>query len=412
MFRHSWLASIALRYSLSKRQSPLLAFITRLSIVSIVLAVSLLITVLSVMNGFERALKEDILSIVPHISLSASSAVPHWKELKALSENMDGVESVSGFSMSLSMLSHQGQVKPLLIYGVDVLDTEATSVYQRFLPDFQWPSLQTKPSIVLGVALANKLGITPGDVISILSSRAENLSAQNIQITNVTVQALIHTGTELDQKLALADLNLLSQLKAYPVGSADGLRVQVKDIFTSRTLAREISKVTGLYFFRDWSMSQGNLYHAVQMSKKMVVLLTFIIIAVAAFNVISTLLLAVNEKKSDMAILQTMGASLSDIRTIFLYQGILIGLIGVSAGALLGVLLSINIVHVAAIIESLLGFQLLDSAIYLVDTLPSELLVSDVGWVALLSFLLTAIATLIPAWVVSKQDPASVLKYE
>ena len=412
MNRLLWLSSIALRYSLSKKQSPLLAFITRLSIASIVLAVSLLITVLSVMNGFERALKEDILSIVPHISLSMSSPVSEWEDLKQLTAQLEGVKSANGFSMSLSMLSHKGQVKPLLIYGLDVNNAQAVSTYQRFLSDFDWSTLSQQSGMVLGSALAKKMGISVGDMVSILTADAQHLSAQNIQVHTVKVAALIHTGTELDQKLALADLSLLAQIKLYPVGSVDGLRVQVDDIFTSRTLARDISQRTGLYFFRDWSMSQGNLYHAVQMSKKMVVLLTFIIIAVAAFNVVSTLLLAVNEKKSDMAILQTMGASLADVRTVFLVQGVIIGLFGVMLGAMSGVFFSINIVHVAAMIEGVVGFQLLDSAVYPVDSLPSLLLFSDVLLVCALSFSLTVFATLIPAWVVSKQDPASVLKYE
>lgn len=412
MTKFAWLVSIALRYSLSKKQSPLLAFITRLSITSIVLAVTLLITVLSVMNGFERALKEDILSIVPHINLSTSSAVQDWESLRQLTLGVDGVKTAEGFSMSLSMLSHQGQVKPLLIYGIDTQSSTATATYERFLSDFQWHTLQFQPSIVLGSELAKKMGISVGDTISILTADGEHLSHQNIQVHNVEVSALIHSGTELDQKIALADLSLLAKIKAYPEGSADGLRVQVDDIFTSRTLARELSQLTGLYFFRDWSMSQGNLYHAVQMSKKMVVLLTFIIIAVAAFNVVSTLLLAVNEKKSDMAILQTMGASLADVRTIFLVQGVIIGLFGVTLGAISGVFVSLNVVYVAGFIERLLGFQLLDSAIYPVDSLPSVLLFSDVGLVCFLSFALTVVATIIPAWVVSKQDPAAVLKYE
>lgn len=412
MSRWQWLSQLAFRYSLSKKQSPLLAFITRLSVASIVLAVSLLITVLSVMNGFERALKDDILSIVPHITLSTSSPVSEWRDLKNSVEELPGVKSVNGFSMSLSMLSYQGQVKPLLLYGLDAYDKQAIQTYQRYLPDFDWHQLQGNTGIVLGSALANKMGLNVGDTVSILSADGQNLKSNNITVHNVIILALIHSGTELDQKLALADLSLLANIKTYPTDSVDGLRVQVEDIFSSRSIARNISQITGLYFFRDWSMSQGNLYHAVQMSKKLVVLLTFIIIAVAAFNVVSTLLLAVNEKKSDMAILQTMGASLGDIRLLFLMQGFIIGALGVLLGALLGVVLSLNIVHVATFIESILGFQLLDSAIYPVDALPSQLLFSDVILVCTMSFLLTVAATIAPAWVVSKHDPATVLSYE
>ena len=412
MSRWQWLSQLAFRYSLSKKQSPLLAFITRLSIASIVLAVSLLITVLSVMNGFERALKDDILSIVPHITLSTSSPVSEWRDLKNSVEELPGVKSVNGFSMSLSMLSYQGQIKPLLLYGLDTYDKQAIQTYQRYLPDFDWQQLQGNTGIILGSALANKMGLNVGDTVNILSADGQNLKSNNITVHNVIILALIHSGTELDQKLALADLSLLANIKTYPTDSVDGLRVQVEDIFSSRSIARNISQITGLYFFRDWSMSQGNLYHAVQMSKKLVVLLTFIIIAVAAFNVVSTLLLAVNEKKSDMAILQTMGASLGDIRLLFLMQGFIIGALGVLLGALLGVVLSLNIVHVATFIESILGFQLLDSAIYPVDALPSQLLFSDVILVCSMSFLLTVTATIAPAWVVSKHDPATVLSYE
>ncbi len=361
------------------------------------------------LNGFDKALREDILSIVPHISLTKASAVENWQSMKVDLEQEGSVESVQGFSVAFGMLNHLSSVKPVMVYGVDVADPKAIEVYDGFTSDLDWASLKANNGIILATALAKRLNVKPDDTIRLLIS--DDVQEQ-VKAIPVRVSALIHTGTELDQKLAIADLGFLSKIKGFPAGSADGLRVQVKDLFQSRYLARKYSELTGLYYFRDWSMTQGNLYHAVQMSKKMVVLLTFIIIAVAAFNVVSTLLLAVNEKQGDMAILQTMGASTVEIKRIFLLQGAVIAAIGVSIGVLIGVLLSLSVPYLASLLEGLLGFSLLDTSVYPVDTLPSDIRVLDVLLVAVISFVLTLVATVFPALKASKQNPAVVLKYD
>ncbi|NRA41808.1 MAG: lipoprotein-releasing ABC transporter permease subunit [Pseudomonadales bacterium] len=407
---------LALRYSFSRKQSPLLAFISRLSIASIVLAVALLLTVLSVMNGFERALKDDILSLVPHITLTRTEAISDWQPLQAVAAEQPGVASVAAFSLLPSMFVKGQTIKPSLVYGIDLDNAQQLASYQRFLPNFDWQQLNQPGSVIVARGLADKLGLNIGDSFRLIDggSAVKSRRAGPARLRSHTVQvlAIIHTGTELDQKLAFASLENTAKFKGFAAGEVDGLRIQVEDIFNSRAIAYDISALTELYYFRDWSMSQGNLYQAVQMSKKLVVLLTFIIIAVAAFNVVSSLLLSVQEKKPDMAILQTMGASQRQIRQVFLLQGIVIGCIGVLLGVLLGVVLSSLLPSIAGVIEQLLGIQLLNSEIYPIDALPSEIRITDVLAVGAISFMLTLAATLSPAWIAARQKPAEVLRYE
>jgi len=241
------------------------------------------------MNGFERALKEDILSLVPHISLSQASAVEDIQPLLKQVQAQPSVSSVSAFSMAPIMLAHRQQLKPVLLYGVDLQSEASLKPYKRFLDNFDWTSLQ-QDQVLVASGLADTMGLEVGQSLQLMLSDKHRIS-EKLKIKTVKLAGVFHSGTELDQKLILASNALLADIKAYPQGAVDGLRIQIHELGDSRRVARELSLLTGLYYFRDWSMTQGNLYHAVQLSKKLVVLLTIIIIAVAAFNVVSTLLL-------------------------------------------------------------------------------------------------------------------------
>ena len=399
---------IGLRYTLSRKQSHLVAFISRISIASMVLAVALLITVMSVMNGFDTALKERILALVPHANIQGFTGSENWRELLSKVKQHKDVEHAEPFGVSQAMLMRGSKVKPSLLFGIDADYLSVSRGLSQFVSNQDLQGLIDKPRIILGAALAKQLTVNVGEQLRVLVPSADRGLPQ---AKYFNVSAIIKTGTELDQKIALIHRHFLAQLKHRPIDSVDGISVYVHDLFQSRRVAHELAKETGLYYVRDWSQTHGNLYQAIQMSRTLVLLLVFIIIAVAAFNVISTLVLAVNDKKADIAILRTLGCSTRQIAGVFVAQGTLIGFVGVLLGTVLGLLLSYFIGDMVKGIESLVAYQFLQTEIYPIDYLPSDIRLSDVFSIAAVAQLLSILATLIPAIRAVRVKPAEVLRY-
>ena len=400
---------VALRYTLSRKQSHLVAFISRVSTIGLVLAVSILITVLSVMNGFERELKERILAIVPHATLTGFEQTGDWPEKVRLAQQFPGVTAAAPFSYRQSLAMNRQQVRAALLYGIDPDYEKQGSILRRLLGD-KLDTLQQPQTAVIGRSLAEKLRVSSGDTIKLVLPASQG--GQLPDVGFFTVTAMLHSGTELDQRLVLTHRRSVARLAGNADQAVDGIRIQVRDLFAAGAIAAQLSEQLGLYQVRDWSRSHGNLYHAVQMSRKMVLLLVLIIMAVAAFNVVSTLVLAVNDKAGDIAILRTMGCSDRQISGIFLLQGLLIGLTGVGLGVLLGVVFSTAVSDGVRWVEQLTGVRFLQTDVYPVDHLPSEILLSDIAVVAGVALALSVLASWFPAWLARRMQPARVLRYE
>jgi lipoprotein-releasing system permease protein len=380
--------------------------------IGIVLGVSLLIVVLSVMNGFDKELRERILRIMPQVTLYHAKGVEDWQGMRSQVLAHENIVGVSPFIELQGMVNGGKNTEPLLMYGIDEALESSTSIIHQFLQPSTLAQLAKDPSlIVLGADLADKLQATKGDTVSIIIPRAEG-QAQTAAVSRLQIVELLTTGTEVDGSLALMGMEGAAALSLHPQ-RVSGLHIKVDDLFLSSAIARDLQQQLPYGFYTtDWTRTHGNIYYAIQMSKNLVSLLLMLIIAIAAFNVVSTLVMAVIDKQSDIAILKTLGASNRQIVAIFIIQGTVISVIGTLLGVLFGVLLAFSVQDIVLFIESLLNVHFLKSDIYPISYLPSQLLWSDVLLVVLVSLLMSFLATLYPAWRAAKVMPAEALRYD
>lgn len=405
----TWL--IGRRYAVSRRHSQMVSFISSVSIVGLVIGVALLITVLSIMNGFDRELRERILGIMPHGAIYHRDGIKDYEALAERVRQRPGVTSATPFVRLEGLLSHRREVSPVSLYGMPPGERESLAVLSEYLPEDIWRSLaDSTRGVLLGAGLARSLAVSTGDKLTLVVPSRDGRGAPAIQALEVL--AVFDTGTELDNNLALTTLTLASGLTAHP-GAASGIRLQVADLFQAphqvRTLLYELPAG---YFSSDWTRTHGNLYQAIHMSKQLVGLLLFLIIAIAAFNLVSTLIMVVVDKQGDIAILRTLGASSVEILRIFMVQGGVIGVVGTSIGVLLGVTLSYWVTDWVQWLEGLLGIQFLHSDVYPISYLPSDLHWPDVVRVAGTALVLSLVASLYPAWRATRVQPADALRYE
>ena len=401
---------IGLRYSFSRQQSHLVAFISRISTFGMVLAVSLLILVTSVMNGFDQALKEKIINIVPHVTLVSDTPIDEWQVLLDKAKQHPLVENASPFSFFQGMLVQGDKIKPLLLTSFDLAEQPDSSLLLQKLKQTGFNGFTSTNAIILGDAVANHLGVKVGETVQFMGA---NQSISAPVPSELTVVGIIRTGTQMDQKLGLTDRQTLAKLQGFSnLQAVNGIRLYLTDIFASREVAVDQRFALGLPHVNDWTSSLGNLYQAVQMSRKLIFLLVFIIIAVAAFNLVSTLILAVHDKASDVAILRTLGCTRRQILGIFIFQGAAIGVMGVLFGIIFGILLSIGLPKIVNWGEQLLGSQLLKTEIYPIDYLPTHIRLEDILLISLMALGLCLVATIIPAIRAAQLSPAKILRYE
>lgn len=391
----------------------LMSFISMLAMTGLVMGIALMIVVTAVMNGFDREMQERILGIVPHIRLFTEEGIADWQSAHALIEKDDRVAAVYPESQVEGLLVFRGKVEPLQLSGY--------LFEEGFYPDFVHlheyvaaDRLVAGDGLLLGAGLAKRLGVAAGDRVSVMvpSEAGNSDSLQASRLRGFSVVGIVTTHTEVDQLLAISSLEAAAALSAH-AHPVHGLRVALDDAFAARTFGYDqLAVLPKGYRFTDWFHTHGNLYQAIRVSKQMVGLLVVLIIAVAAFNVVSMLVMSVSEKRSAIAILKTLGAERGTIMRIFLCQGLLIGLGGCVMGGLLGTVLAWNISDVAAWLQSALGMQLLDTQVYPVDYLPSVLRWLDVAAVLATALALTFLATLYPAWRAVRVLPAEELRYE
>lgn len=397
--------SSAGRRSASGNNRRLVSFISSLAITGLVLGVGLLVIVLSVMNGFDRELRDRILTVVPHIQVIHNSGVERWQERVSVISAHPKVSEVTPFNELNGLVNFRRDSRPVQLLG---LSAEAMPSGIASLLEKSGAGLPGRGQVLLSRVIASDLNVQQGQRVTIV---IPDISGPTTAVS-LEVAGLFSTHTEVDQLLAITSLVQVADMAAMP-GLVKGFRVQVDDQFNARKLGYSIIEQLPFGFgFRDWFQTHGNLYQAIQLSRNMVGLLIFMIIAIAAFNVISMLMMSVIDRRRDIAILQTLGLTRGDILRLFLTQGAFIGLLGVAIGVGLGVLGSLWVGELVAWLEALLGVSFLSTEVYPIDYVPVNLRWTDVLLVAGTAVILNLLATLYPALRASRVVPAKELRYE
>jgi lipoprotein-releasing system permease protein len=407
---------IGLRYLRAKRQNHFISFISLTSMLGIALGVTTLITVISVMNGFEKELRARILGAISHATIQAlDKPLDNWREVIAKVNQREDVVAAAPYIEVGVWLQANGS-SGALVRGIDPAYEVSVSEVGTHLVDGSIEDLRSgEYGIVLGIGLAVRLRVGLGDKVTIIAPRlkASPFGASPL-MKRFTVVGMFEFGEhENDSSLAMVNIEDASRLLRMPEDSIGGIRLKLHDLDAAWWVAREISQeLDGLYRVRDWSQERGNLFQAVRTERAVMWVILSLIIAVAAFNIISMLIMVVTDKQSDIAILKTMGAHGSTIMRVFVVQGSLIGVIGTILGVIGGILLAQNIAVVVPFLENVFGFALFPSDIYYITELPSDLRQSDVISFAAMSLVMSLLSTLYPAWRAAKTDPAEALRYE
>ena len=405
---------VGLRYVRAKRRNHFISFISMTSMLGLMLGVAVLILVLSVMNGFDHELRTRILGMVPHTKIEARNGLVEWEALANQLIERERVIGAAPYVEQQGMFSVGGRNQGAMVNGIHPEWEDRVSIIGEHMQQGSLGDLEAGEwHIVLGSMLARQLGVGVGDRVTLLVPEASITPAGVFpRLKRFTVSGIFSVGAELDASLAYAHIDDMQTL-ARMGNAVGGLRLELDDLFASGQETQAILNTLGPeYQGRDWTFSHGNLFQAIQMEKRMIALLLTVIVAVAAFNIVSTLVMVVTDKRADIAILRTIGATPGSIMGIFIVQGLAIGIIGIAVGVGVGVLLALTIADLIGWAESVLGIQFLDAGVYFISDLPSRLLWSDVGNIVAAAFGLTFLSTLYPAWRAARVQPADVLRYE
>ena len=403
---------IGLRYTRARRSNHFISFIALISIIGLMLGVAVLITVLSVMNGFDRELKTRILGMIPQATVSSNQIIPDWRFLVAHAEKQPHVVGAAPFTQVQGMLTSQGQVAGIVISGIEPNFEKKVSIIQNHMTSGSLDGLvDGEFGIVLGQSMADNLGLQLGDKVTLVLPEATASPAGVVpRFKRFTIVGIFSVGAEVDSSFGYIALNDAAKLLRQPDG-AQGVRLKLDDLFVAREVSNDFAaELPNNFYASDWTQTQGNLFNAIQMEKAMVSLLLFLIVLVAAFNIVSSLVMVVTDKKSDIAILRTLGASPKTITRIFMVQGIVIGAFGTLSGALLGIGAALGISPFMSWINTVFGLNLFDA--YFVNYLPSQLRWQDVVLVVGVSLTLSFLATIYPARRAARIQPAEALRYE
>ena len=406
---------VGLRYTGAERSNRFVSFISLISMLGIALGVAALIVVLSVMNGFEKELSARILGVVSHLQVSGPGGqLERWAQVAEEASRDPEVLAAAPYVDAQAMLSSGAEAKGALVRGIEPgLEEKVAEIGSHMvsgsLDDLAPGSLR----IVLGAALARALGVGPGDKIMLMMPRGASIEAGALPaLRQLAVSGIFSVGMyEYDSTLAL--VNLRDAQALYGLGDrVSGVQLKLADLLRSRVVAQDLAaRIDERVYIYDWSRTHANFFRAIRSQKSMMFLILLLIVAVAAFNIVATLVMIVTDKQPDIAILRTLGATPGGIMKIFVVQGTLIGVIGTLAGVAGGVALALNLDIIMPVVERLLGVRL-DPSIYYLSELPSDLQRGDIVAVALVAFALSLFATLYPSWRASRLNPADALRYE
>jgi lipoprotein-releasing system permease protein len=407
---------IGLRYTRAKRRTRFISFITLTSILGIALGVTALITVLSVMNGFEAELRERILGMTSHATISDwNGQLDDWHAYDDLLEQQDRISGWAPYIEGQVMLNAGRRVSGSLLRGIlPEAEARVSEVTQNLVAGDMQSLRNGEYGIVLGIELANHLGVAPGDKVTVITPQVTSTPAGILpRLRRFTVTGIFKVGMfEYDRNLALVHLGDAGKL--YRLGDAvSGLRLKLADLFEAPRITAELSQMLprGLRI-SDWTRAHSNFFRAIQTEKRVMFIILLLIVAVAAFNIVSTLVMVVTDKKGDIAILITQGLTPAAVMGIFMVLGTIIGAVGTVLGTVGGVALALNVTTIVPAIERIFGVHFLPADVYYISELPSKLIWSDVYQITSLAFLLALLATIYPAWQASRVNPAEVLRYE
>ncbi len=407
---------IGLRYTRAKRRNHFISFISLISMIGIALGIVVLIVVLSVMNGFQEELRTRILGVASHVEISEfDGTLSNWSQVAESASRHPRVVAAAPYINAQGMLSFDQGVQGALIRGiVPAQESQVVDLDKNMKAGHLADLKPGEFGIVLGIDLARSLGARVGSKVTVIAPQGQVTPAGILpRLKQFTVVGVFEVGMSVyDSGLALVHIEDAAKLYRMEE-KVSGVRLKLDDIYRAPSVARDLSgSLPGDFSVRDWTTQNVNFFRAVQMEKTVMFVIMFFIVAVAAFNIVSTLVMVVTDKQADIAILRTLGASPGSIMKIFIVQGTVIGVFGTLLGVAGGVLLAANIDVVVPFIERVFGLQFLSKDVYYISELPSDVQTADVVTIATVSFLLSLVATLYPSWRASKINPAEALRYE
>lgn len=408
---------IGARYSRAKRRNGFISFISAISLIGIALGVWVLITVISIMNGFGNELRGRVLDVTSHVTISGQGGwLADWR---ALDEVLDQNSSVAGhapYIYAQGLATHGSGVSGVLVRGVLPEEESKVSPIAQHMVAGSFESLAAgKYNIVLGEGLADTLRADLGDKVTLISPQGQSTPAGLMpRLRRFTVTGVFGGigPDEFDQSLAYVHMTDAGKLYKSR-GQVSGVRVTLKDAYAARQVGAELAEAFSYkYYVDNWTRQYKNFFRALEVERRMTFIVLFLIVAVAAFNIVSTLVMVVTDKRADIAILRTLGMSPNSVMGVFFVQGATSGILGTLVGAVLGVLTALNIGDIILFVENLVGYQLFPADVYIITDFPAELRWSDVTTIVIASIGVSMLATLYPAWRASKTQPAEALRYE
>jgi lipoprotein-releasing system permease protein len=408
---------IGLRYTRAKRRNHFISFISIVSTIGIALGVMVLITVLSVMNGFDQEIKKRVFSMVSPLSLSSQSgALANWQDLQKTIKQFPQITASAPYVTAEVLLTYGGANQPSLINGILPSQEKNVSQLVDKMVQGDLSALQAgRFRMVIGEALAEHLGIRVGDKMTVVTTQLSLSPAGVIpRFKRFTVVGIFSAGSGFGFDAGLAFIHLNDAQKLLGINqNVTGLHLNIRNVFAAQLVAEELRKqLSPTAVINTWVDQFGEFFHAVKLEKTMMFFILILILAVAAFNMVSTLVMVVSEKEADIAILRTIGATPAMIMQIFIVQGGLVGIFGTLLGVLGGIALATHVTAIVNSIEHLFHVQFLSSSVYFVNYLPSDVQYGDVLKISIAALLLSFLATLYPAWRASKLDPVESLRYE
>ncbi|MCY1287368.1 Lipoprotein-releasing system transmembrane protein LolC [compost metagenome] len=407
---------IGTRYTRAKRRNHYISFISLTSMIGLALGVLAMIVVLSVMNGFQKEMRSRILGMVPHAVLqSTGGPLDDWRAVAEQASKQPQVVGAVPFTQLDGMLSYKGLMQPIEVNGVDPQLEPQVSIIGQHIVQGSLDALKAgEYGVVIGEITARRFHLNVGDSLLLIVPEASSAPGGiTPRMQRLSVVGVFKVGAELDSTLALIHVDDAAHLLRWQPGQVQSVRIALKDLFQAPEIGAQIASGLGSgYRSVDWTHTQGSLFSAMKMEKTMIGLLLLLIVAVAAFNIIATLIMVVADKRSDIAILRTLGATPRQIMSIFMVQGTVIGVVGTLIGGVLGVLAAFNVTTLVSTLEKLAGTQIFSSDVYFINYLPTDVQALDVVLICGAALLMSFLATLYPAWRAASTQPAESLRYE